>query len=118
MQEIFNATQTVKEVPMTQSASSMSGASKQQFCTFVPPVDKLLSGGITKGQIIEFSGPPGSPKEFLAIKMVSSFIEAGDEVVFVGMYFNNNNSTYSLKLAFVDTQNMTSPATLCKALDG
>jgi RAD51-like protein 2 len=56
----------------------------QIFSTLCPPVDKLLSGGLSRGHILEISGPPGTPKETLAVNIVKSFVEANEEVLFVG----------------------------------
>jgi RAD51-like protein 2 len=56
----------------------------RKFSTLCPPVDKLLSGGLTRGHILEISGPPGSPKESIAINLVKSFVEADEGVLFVG----------------------------------
>lgn len=49
-------------------------------------MDKLLSGGLPRGHILEISGPPGTPKEPLAVNIVKAFIEANEQVVFVGKY--------------------------------
>ncbi|KAF8182005.1 hypothetical protein BJ912DRAFT_600304 [Pholiota molesta] len=55
--------------------------------------------GLSGGQILEISGPPGSPKERMAINILRSFVEVGEEVI------------------FVDCQNMTTPSILTRALD-
>lgn len=47
-------------------------------------IDELLSGGLSRGQILEISGPPGTPKEVVAANIVTSFVEAGEEVLFIG----------------------------------
>lgn len=66
---------------------------------------------------MEISGPPGTPKETVATNIVTSFVEAGEGVIFVG-------EVPSLWLAChdvadgsrLDTQNMTSPASLNQSL--
>jgi RAD51-like protein 2 len=77
--------ETSNALPLTQSAASMVVVAKK-FSTCCPPVDKLLCGGLARGQILEISGPPGTQKEHLAVNIVKSFIEAGEEVVFVGVF--------------------------------
>lgn len=67
----------------TRSVASMVSVSNK-FSTRCPPVDNLLSGGLSKGHILEISGPPGTPKESLAIQIVRSFVEAHEQVLFVG----------------------------------
>jgi RAD51-like protein 2 len=89
---------THSDIPLTQSAALMMAGTKK-FSSFCVPVDKLLSGGISRGTILEISGPPGTPKESLAINFVRSFLEE-DECVL-----------------FVDCQNMTSPAAICRILN-
>jgi RAD51-like protein 2 len=69
---------------LTQSAASML-TSTSKVATGCVPVDRLLNGGLSRGHILEISGPPGSAKEQLAINFVRSFVEAGEEVLFVGM---------------------------------
>ncbi|KAF8635473.1 hypothetical protein AX15_000446 [Amanita polypyramis BW_CC] len=70
----------------------------QRVSTKYNPMDKLLGGGVHRGQVLEISGPPGCPKEALLLKVVFSFVELGQEVI------------------FVETQNIVSPATIRKAL--
>jgi RAD51-like protein 2 len=70
-------------MPLTQSAAVIMKSSRI-FSTHWESLDKLLDGGIVQGHILELSGPPGSPKENIAIDIVSSFLEAGEDVIFVG----------------------------------
>lgn len=49
------------------------------------PVDKLLGGGLTRGHILEVSGPPGTMKEAIGLGVVQSFVESDEHVVVVGM---------------------------------
>jgi len=55
-----------------------------KFSTRSTAVDKLLLGGLPRGHILEISGPPGTPKEVVATNVVTSFVEAGEEVLFIG----------------------------------
>jgi len=69
--------------PPTQSAASMVH-NAQKFSTRSTAIDELLSGGLPRGHILEISGPPGTPKEVIATNLVTSFVEAGEEVLFIG----------------------------------
>jgi RAD51-like protein 2 len=67
----------------TQAASLLVNA-PQIIQTKYDPLDKLLGGGVRRGHVLEISGPPGSPKEVLLLKVVLAFVELGKEVVFLG----------------------------------
>lgn len=56
----------------------------QKISTKCEPLDEILDGGLSGGQILEISGPPGSPKERMAVNILRSFVEVGEEVIFVG----------------------------------
>jgi RAD51-like protein 2 len=56
----------------------------EKFTTRSSAIDKLLSGGIQRGHVLEVSGPPGTPKELVATSIATSFVEAGEGVIFVG----------------------------------
>ena len=71
--------------PMTQSAAVMV----QHFyktSTKCTSLDKALEGGISRGHVLEISGPPGSAKEQLLMNIVAAFIEVNEEVIFIGRY--------------------------------
>jgi RAD51-like protein 2 len=70
-------------LPMTQSAALMVQQS-QKISTKCVALDKILGGGLSRGQILEISGPPGSPKEKLALNIMATFAESGEETLFVG----------------------------------
>lgn len=56
---------------------------KYQICDVI---DVALGGdGLRKGSVLEFSGPPGSPKERVVLDLVKSFIRSEERVIFVGM---------------------------------
>ncbi|KAG6861403.1 hypothetical protein C0995_000532 [Termitomyces sp. Mi166 len=90
-------TQAPGQPILTQSAAFIA-KTHEKISTGSRSADELLSGGLSQGQIIEISGPPGTPKEALAIGIVKSFVNAGHEAL------------------FVDCQHMSSPATLDQAL--
>ncbi|KAF8965053.1 P-loop containing nucleoside triphosphate hydrolase protein [Flammula alnicola] len=85
-------------LPLTQSAAAMVQHA-QKMSTKCAALDKMLDGGLSRGQILEISGPPGSPKEKMAIDILTAFALAGDEVI------------------FVDCQNMASPTVLAQSLE-
>jgi len=68
---------------MTQSAAQMVQKS-QKIPTGSAPLDRLLDGGLSRGHILELSGPPGSPKQNIATSVVASFAQTGGEVIFLG----------------------------------
>jgi RAD51-like protein 2 len=70
-------------LPLTQSAASMV-KNAQKFSTKSAVIDELLLGGLPRGHVLEISGPPGTPKEVIATNVVTSFVEAGEEVLFIG----------------------------------
>lgn len=83
-QALFTSTSTPK-LPLTQSAASLT-TTTLKFSTHCPPVDKLLNGGLTRGHILEVSGPPGTMKEAIAVGVVRAFVERKEHVLFVGEY--------------------------------
>lgn len=50
-----------------------------------PLVDKLLGGGLARGNILELSGPPGTSKSALVLGLVKDFVERGEEVLVLGI---------------------------------
>lgn len=80
--EIAGSTRQQIRAP-TQAASFLMNA-PQTVSTKYSPMDNLLGGGVRRGQVLEISGPPGSPKEALLLKVVSAFVELREEVVFLG----------------------------------
>ncbi|KAK0480664.1 P-loop containing nucleoside triphosphate hydrolase protein [Armillaria novae-zelandiae] len=84
--------------PVLLSNLSRSSEMKARVSTLCVPLDRLLSGGIPRGSVLEISGAPGTPKEVLAVSAVTSFVKAGERVL------------------FVDLQNMTSATTLRRFL--
>ncbi|KAH6917827.1 hypothetical protein BKA70DRAFT_2048 [Coprinopsis sp. MPI-PUGE-AT-0042] len=69
-------------MPMTQSVAALA-----QPSTCIPTrcagLDKLLAGGLSRGHILEISGPPGSPKELVAQNIVIEFVENGGRVMII-----------------------------------
>lgn len=99
---------------MTQSAASIVGGAAQ-YTTHCRPLDSLLEGGLKRGYILELSGAPGCKKEALASDVARSFVEVSQGVLFVGVY-TQHPGLVAVALTVTDMQNMTSPATLNKAL--
>ena len=86
-QAIFHSASRPTQVPtvsMTQSAASMMGNSAKRYSTSCAPLDQLLDGGLKCGHVLEISGPPGCGKEQLAARAIKSFVQAQEEVLFVG----------------------------------
>jgi hypothetical protein len=84
-QDIISASQKAPEFSLTQNAASMAMRSSI-FQIGWPPIDKILGGGISRGNILEISGPPGCYKDCVAMGSVISFINADEEVLFMGIY--------------------------------
>ena len=103
---------TRRMAPLTQSAALM--VENTVYSTKYRQLDTLLDGGIKQGFILELSGPPGCLKETIAINVVSSFVEASRHVLFVGRI--SPMMGILRILTWSDRQNMTSPATLVRAL--
>ncbi|CDO70979.1 hypothetical protein BN946_scf184830.g11 [Trametes cinnabarina] len=85
-------------LPMTQSAAAMMSITVRQHSTACPPLDRLLGGGLKRGFVLEINGPPGSGKEQMAANAVRTFVDSGQQVL------------------FVDMQNMVPPATIKRIL--
>ncbi|KAJ3572288.1 hypothetical protein NP233_g3179 [Leucocoprinus birnbaumii] len=68
-------------MPLTQSAATII-SSMRKFSTRWSPLDKLLNGGLVQGHVLEISGPPGTPKESVAVDITCSVLEAGEGVIF------------------------------------
>ncbi|KAK0495982.1 P-loop containing nucleoside triphosphate hydrolase protein [Armillaria luteobubalina] len=52
--------------PVSLPNLSRSSEMKARVSTLCAPLDRLLSGGIPRGYVLEISGAPGTPKEILA----------------------------------------------------
>ncbi|EJC97744.1 uncharacterized protein FOMMEDRAFT_98200 [Fomitiporia mediterranea MF3/22] len=84
---------------LTQPATSLLKSIRSSF-SLSEPVNALLGGGLSRGHVIEFSGPPGSPKDLAILDLIRSVVKAEENVL------------------FLDAQNMTIPSTLRSALKG
>jgi len=105
----------------TQSAAVMVQHS-QKMSSRCGPLDKILEGGLPRGHILEVSGPPGSPKDVLAVNFACTFAAAGEEVVFVGVYSSlrlllSTDDSHLLSMP-LDCENMTSPLAISTVLKG
>jgi len=97
-QALISATQAPKGIPLSQSVASLSRTNLVK-CSYLA-VNKILGGGLSRGHILEISGPPGSFKESLALDFVRTFAEADERII------------------FVDMQGMTSPKAISEVLAG
>ncbi|KAJ7778084.1 P-loop containing nucleoside triphosphate hydrolase protein [Mycena metata] len=102
-QAIFSQRKTQtqgRSVPLTQPASTVASSSGPRITTKCSPLDKLIGGGLLRRNILEISGPPGTPKGVIALGIIKSFLkENPDEEVIV-----------------MDTQNMMTPSALRRAI--
>lgn len=78
-----NASTLAPALMMTQPAARLV-ENMAKFSTKCPALDKILGDGLSRGHILEVSGPPGSPKETIGINILASSIEEGNEVIFIG----------------------------------
>ena len=85
--------------PMTQSAAVMVRHS-HKTSTKCTSLDKALEGGISRGHILEISGPPGTAKEQLLMNIVAAFVEVNEEVIFIGRYSAPHTRNPPYKLVF------------------
>jgi RAD51-like protein 2 len=44
------------------------------------------ASGLRRGHILELSGPPGCPKERVAVMAVKEVVREGSDVIFVGVF--------------------------------
>ena len=80
---------------MTQSAASMMGISAKRYSMSCPPLDHLLDGGLKCDHVLEISGPPGCGKEQMAARTIKSFVQAQQQVLFVGTASSRSQSAPS-----------------------
>jgi hypothetical protein len=95
--------------PLGRSAAELISINKR-FPSSCVPLDRLLGDGLPAGHVLELSGPPGTAKETLAIKVASGAVSSDDQVLFVGRapikwpIFPSHG--------VLDMQNMASPSSL------
>uniref|UniRef100_A0A0W0FNQ7 RecA family profile 1 domain-containing protein n=1 Tax=Moniliophthora roreri TaxID=221103 RepID=A0A0W0FNQ7_MONRR len=101
-QSVISASQldgTTSSVPLLRSVAGLSSKKSDtgaRINTRFQPLDSLLGGGLVRGNVLELSGPPGTPKERIVLGTVRSFLSEEAEIL------------------FVDCQNMISPPMLEK----
>ncbi|KIY70743.1 hypothetical protein CYLTODRAFT_419421 [Cylindrobasidium torrendii FP15055 ss-10] len=97
MQAIGASQAPARAPPLSQSIASMTqGPTKEtRITTGCQPLDVLLSGGLPFGTALEISGPPGAPREPLAMNICKSFVRAQKRVLFVD--FQNMHSPASIR---------------------
>jgi len=64
---------------MTQSAAASILQHSHELSTRCEPLDQLLEGGLARDQVLEISGPPGSPREHIIKGIVASCAEEGQD---------------------------------------
>ncbi|KAI4525065.1 hypothetical protein K525DRAFT_291079 [Schizophyllum commune Loenen D] len=84
-QLVMSASQTI--APPTAASQSLASLSKagvaQPRTTTCKELDNLLDGGLRQGRVYELSGPPGVPKDALALKTAASYARTGEGTLFV-----------------------------------
>ncbi|KAJ6487741.1 P-loop containing nucleoside triphosphate hydrolase protein [Mycena sanguinolenta] len=100
-QAIFSQRRTqARAVPLTQPASAAASTSVPRIATKCDPIDKLLGGGLPRRHVLEIAGPPGTPRDPIAMGIVKSFLKcSADEEVLI-----------------LDTQNMIRALTLRRVI--
>lgn len=87
-EKILSVTQRRRAPPLTQSGAALMTAQSKKYSTYCEPLNELLGGGLSPGNILEISGPPGTAKETLAINIVRSFVEAEHDILFLGLFLH------------------------------
>ena len=102
---------------LTQHAAASILQHSPKLSTRCEPLDQILEGGLSHGQVIDISGPPGSPRERIVKGIVSSYAEDGQEIIFLGENACSCANWACLELKIVsDCQNMISVSLLTEAL--
>ena len=57
--------------------------STKRFLSSCAPLDNLLGGGLSSGQMLEISGPPGSPRERIMLRFISQTVKDGEELLYL-----------------------------------
>ena len=103
------------------SSCSDNYESSQLPQTFSSKTLPTSNHGLKKAHILELSGPPGSPKERMALSLMKNAIQMGERVVLLGdlssliwRYHLMNPYNWLSQ----DVQNMITPLTLLQALGG
>ncbi|KAF5310793.1 hypothetical protein D9619_008069 [Psilocybe cf. subviscida] len=68
---------------MTQSAAASIVEHSHKLSTRCEPLDQILEGGLARDQVLDISGPPGSPRERIVKGIVSSYAAGGQEIIFL-----------------------------------
>jgi hypothetical protein len=86
--------------------------SQKRFTFSVEPLDKLINGGLPSGQLLELSGPPGSPREYLIISLICEATKSGEAVLYIGKQPSGNSIFGVHDLPVLGMQNTISPTYL------
>lgn len=97
-EEIMSAVRANKQSSIKNPAIAklvlIVGEDVERVPTGCPGLDEILAGGVTRGHILELSGPPGSPKDLLALGIISNVARLGSKVVLLGMPTSPDRGTY------------------------
>jgi predicted ATP-dependent serine protease len=77
-----------KQTPMSLhafTAADVLNDATHYYSTKIQKVDNMLGGGLSRGNILELCGLPGTGKEIIALGLISSVFNAHQEVIFYGM---------------------------------
>ncbi|KAL1702672.1 hypothetical protein EV121DRAFT_281705 [Schizophyllum commune] len=84
-QLVMSASQAI--APPTAASQSLASLSKagvaQPRTTTCKELDNLLDGGLRPGRVYELSGPPGVPKDALALQIAASYARTGEGTLLV-----------------------------------
>lgn len=83
---------------ITTLASLMSAPKKPRMQTGIPAFDKVLNGGIGKGQSIIISGPPGVGKTTLLLQLAESMAQRHTIMYLAGEQNKDDLSEYAQRL--------------------
>ena len=83
IQQVKKPATQIPGMSLTQSAATLIKSTRKDSTRWVP-LDKLLGGGLTRGHILELSGPPSCPKENICVDIAASLLKARENVIFVG----------------------------------
>ncbi|KAL1746030.1 hypothetical protein HDZ31DRAFT_81532 [Schizophyllum fasciatum] len=84
-QLIITASQaTAPRMAASQSLALLSkSGTMRPMTTLCKALDYLLDGGLRPGRVYELSGPPGAPKDALALKMAVSYLRNGEGTLLI-----------------------------------
>ncbi|TFY65762.1 hypothetical protein EVG20_g5335 [Dentipellis fragilis] len=76
-------------------------SSAKTYSSSCQPLDALLNGGLPRAHVLELSGPPGTCKERLALRLACNAVNSNEGILWVEM--QNFMSPAALKQAILDS---------------